>query len=149
MTALPDLSVETHRIPFARTDMGPEVVDFEREFAAHLGLRAGQAQAVSSCTAAIELALRALRLPAGAKVLTPTITFCGAVHAIVNAGLAPVLVDCDAVTLAPDAATTAAAAARAGGVDAMVVLHYAGYPAPVEQLAAAAGLPLGRVVEDA
>src|SRR6266571_4625926 len=60
MTALPDLSVETHRIPFARTDMGPdavaaaarvlasgwvttgpEVVDFEREFAAHLGLRGG------------------------------------------------------------------------------------------------------------
>jgi dTDP-4-amino-4,6-dideoxygalactose transaminase len=49
----------------------------------------------------------------------------------------------------PDAETTAAAAARAGGVDAMVVLHFAGYPAPVAELAAAAGLPLERVVEDA
>jgi dTDP-4-amino-4,6-dideoxygalactose transaminase len=168
MTALPDLSVETDRVPFARTEMGPEavsaaarvlasgwvttgpeVVDFEREFAAHLGLAGDQAVAVASCTAAIELALRGLGLRPGAKVLTPTITFCGAVHAIVNAGLEPVLVDCDPETLAPGPATTAAAAARAGDVDAMVVLHFAGYPAPVEELAAAAGLPLARVVEDA
>jgi len=168
MTALPDLSVETDRVPFARTEIGPdavaaaarvlasgwvtagpEVVDFEREVAASLGLRADQALAVSSCTAAIELALRGLALPPGAKVLTPTITFCGAVHAIVNAGLEPVLVDCDPETLAPDAATTAKAASRAGGADAMVVLHFAGYPSPVEELAAAAGLPLSRVVEDA
>ena len=168
MTALPDLSVQTDRIPFARTEMGPEAVtaaarvlasgwvttgpevaDFERELAAYLGLRDDQAHAVSSCTAAIELALRGLGLPSGAKVLTPTITFCGAVHAIVNAGLEPVLVDCDPETLAPDAATTATATARAGGADAMVVLHFAGYPSPVEELAAAAGLPLSRVVEDA
>jgi len=168
VTALPDLSLETGRIPFARTEIapeavaaaarvlasgwvtaGPEVVEFERELAAYLGLRADQALAVSSCTAAIELALRGLGLPPGAKVLTPTITFCGAVHAIVNAGLEPVLVDCDPDTLAPDTATTATAASRAGGADAMVVLHFAGYPSPVEELAAAAGLPLSRVVEDA
>ena len=31
----------------------------------------------------------------------------------------------------------------------MVVLHFAGYPAPVEELATAAGLPLARVIEDA
>jgi perosamine synthetase len=31
----------------------------------------------------------------------------------------------------------------------MVVLHFAGFPAPVEEMAAAAGLPLSRVVEDA
>jgi perosamine synthetase len=168
VTALPDLSVETDRVPFARTEIGPdavtaaarvlasgwvtagpEVVDFERELAAYLGLRADQALAVSSCTAAIELALRGLALPPGSKVLTPTITFCGAVHAIVNAGLEPVLVDCDPETLAPDAATTAAAAGERGGADAMVVLHFAGYPSPVGELAAAAGLPLSRVVEDA
>ena len=159
-------SVEATRIPFAKTEIppeavaaaaqvlasgwvtsGPEVVQFEHEFAAHLG--ADHAVAVSSCTTAIELALRALGLAQGARVLTPTNTFCGAVHAIVHAGLEPVLVDCDAETLAPNASTTAAAAERAGGVDAMVVLHFAGYPASVEELAAAAGLPLTRVIEDA
>ncbi|HZD38152.1 MAG TPA: DegT/DnrJ/EryC1/StrS family aminotransferase [Actinomycetes bacterium] len=126
---------------------GPEVLAFERELAEWVG--AGNGVAVASCTAAIELALRALGLPRGAKVLTSTMTFCGAVHAIVHAGLVPVLADVDPVTLCSDAPACEAAARRAGGVDAMVVTHYAGYPAPVAELAEAAGLPLERVVEDA
>jgi len=126
---------------------GPEVAEFEREFAAWIG--AQHAVAVSSCTAAIELSLRALRLPAGARVLTSTMTFCGAIHAIIHAGLTPVLVDVNPETLMPDAFTTAAAVRRSGRAQAMVVLHYAGYPAPVEEMAAAAGVPLDRVVEDA
>jgi dTDP-4-amino-4,6-dideoxygalactose transaminase len=126
---------------------GPEVTAFEREFAALVG--AEHAVAVSSCTAALELALRALGLPRGARVATSTMTFCGAVHAIVHAGLVPVLVDIDPVTLMPSPETVASAVARAGGVEAMVVLHFAGFPAQVDELAAAAGLPLDRVVEDA
>jgi dTDP-4-amino-4,6-dideoxygalactose transaminase len=124
---------------------GPECAAFEREFAETVGAR--HAVTVSSCTAAIELALRALHLPPGAKVLTPTITFCGAVSAIVHAGLTPVLVDVDPDTLnvSPESCVTAAT----DHVDAMVVLHFAGRPAPVSELAAAAGLPLSRVVEDA
>ena len=154
------------RIPFARTlippeaqesasrvlssgwvTTGPEVAAFEREFAALVG--AGHAVAVSSCTAALELALRALNLPRGARVATSTMTFCGAVHAIVHAGLSPVLVDVDPWTLMPTPETVARAVARVDGVEAMVVLHFAGFPAQVDELAAAAGLPLDRVVEDA
>jgi dTDP-4-amino-4,6-dideoxygalactose transaminase len=126
---------------------GPEVVAFEREFADWVG--APHAVAVSSCTAAIELALRGLDLPPGSKVLTSVMTFCGAVHAITHAGHQPVFADVDPETLMPGPAETAAAAARAGGVDAMLVLHFAGAPAPVAALAAAAGLPLDRLVEDA
>jgi dTDP-4-amino-4,6-dideoxygalactose transaminase len=126
---------------------GPEVAAFEGDFARWVG--APHAVAVASCTTAIELSLRALRLPAGSRVLTSTMTFCGAVHAIAHAGLRPVLVDVSPRTLMPDAATTADAVRRAGGADAMVVMHMAGHPAPVEELADAAGLPLDRVVEDA
>jgi dTDP-4-amino-4,6-dideoxygalactose transaminase len=154
------------RIPFARPEIsleaqaasarvlasgwittGPEVVEFEKDFAQLVDVE--HAIAVSSCTAAIEISLRALRLPAGAKVLTSTMTFCGAVHAIVHAGLEPVLVDVNPHTLMPDAQTVTDAVRRSGPVDAMVVIHFAGYPAPVEKMAAAAGLPLSRVVEDA
>ena len=154
------------RIPFATTEItpaaqravadvlasgwvttGPQVVEFEREFAEWVN--APHAVAVASCTAAIELALRALDLPAGSKVLTSTMTFCGAVHAIVHAGLQPVLADINPNTLMPDEDTVAQATARAGGVDAMVVLHFAGQPAPVRALAEAASLPLSRVIEDA
>lgn len=126
---------------------GPEVAAFEGDFARWVG--APHAVAVASCTTAIELSLRALRLPAGSRVLTSTMTFCGAVNAITHAGLQPVLVDVNPRTLMPDAATTADAVRRAGGADAMVVMHMAGHPAPVEELADAAGLPLDRVVEDA
>jgi dTDP-4-amino-4,6-dideoxygalactose transaminase len=125
---------------------GNETFAFEREFAAFVG--APHAIAVSSCTAAIELALRALRLRPGAAVLTSTITFCGAVHAIVHAGLRPVFVDVDPTTLVSRADQVAAAAARHRPA-AMVVQHMAGFPAPVHELARAAALPLSRVVEDA
>lgn len=166
MSAIRSESAQASRIPFAKAEIsedaqaasarvlasgwittGPEVVEFEREFAHLVG--AEHAVAVASCTAGIEISLRALGLPRGAKVLTSTMTFCGAVHAIVHAGLHPILVDVNPDTLMPDAETVAAAVRASGPVDAMVVLHFAGAPAPVEELATAAGLPLSRVVEDA
>src|SRR5437016_13438193 len=103
MKSSPDHAHGAERVPFARPEIsveaqqaaarvlasgwvttGPEVVEFEREFAAEVG--ASHAVAVSSCTAAIEIALRALHLPPGARVLTSTVTFCGAVHALLPPG---------------------------------------------------------------
>src|SRR6266508_3883524 len=84
---------------------GREVLGFETEFASYVGAK--HAVAVSSCTAGIELALRSLRLWPGARVLTSTLTFCGAVHAIVHAGLWPVLVDVDPETGLPTPETVA------------------------------------------
>ncbi len=159
------LAIETEQpIPFARTVItararqaasrvmasgwvttGPEVVAFEKDFAQWVG--AQHAVGVASCTAAIEISLRALELAPGSRVLTSTITFCGAIHAIIHAGHIPVLADVDPVTLMPSADTIAAALGQ--GVEAMVVTHYGGHGAPVMELAAAARLPLSRVVEDA
>jgi dTDP-4-amino-4,6-dideoxygalactose transaminase len=127
--------------------LGPQVERFEEEFAAFVG--APHAVATSSCTIALELSLMALRLPAGSRVLISTMTFCGAVNAIVHAGLRPVLVDVDEETLTPTASLIRAAVERAGPAQAMIVLHFGGDPAPVEELAVAAGLPLERIVEDA
>jgi dTDP-4-amino-4,6-dideoxygalactose transaminase len=127
--------------------MGPKTAEFERDLAAYLGAR--HVVAVASCTAAIEIAIRALRLPRGAAVLTPSLTFCGAIAPILQAGLRPVLVDVSAETLLPTPESVAVAANRAGGAAAMIVQHMAGHPADVGLLAAAAGLPAERVVEDA
>ena len=165
MTALASQATRA-AVPFARTPMaagaadavsrvlasgwvttGPEVVAFEQDFADLV--QAAHAVAVSSCTAALELSLRALRLPPESAVLVPTVTFCGAVNAVLHAGLRPVLVDVDAETLMPDECTTADAVRRSGPVAASMVMHYAGYPADVAALAAAAGLVPARVVEDA
>ena len=130
---------------------GAEVAAFEREFAESVAAR--YAVAVTSCTVALELALRSLRLPPGSFVLSSTNTFCGAVNAIVHAGLRPVLVDVDPCLGMPTPQTTAAAVewlrSRGEQPAAMVVVHWAGDPADVPALAEAAGLPTTRVVEDA
>jgi dTDP-4-amino-4,6-dideoxygalactose transaminase len=126
---------------------GFEVAAFENEFALATGAR--HAVAVSSCTAAIELSLRALRLPSGSRVLVPTVTFCGAVQAVLHAGLQPVLVDVDPLTGMADATTPRRAVSAYGPPAAMVALHWAGDPVDVEALAAAAVLPASHVVVDA
>jgi dTDP-4-amino-4,6-dideoxygalactose transaminase len=125
--------------------MGKETIAFEEELGAWVG--APHVVSVSSCTAAIQLALAGLGLPAGAPVLTPTLTFCGAVQAIVHAGLRPVLVDTDERTLTVSADGVARAARH--GAAAMVIQHMAGYPVDGAALAAAAGIPVANVVEDA
>lgn len=125
--------------------MGAESIAFEQEFGASVD--APHTVAVSSCTAAIQLALAGLGLPPGAPVLTPTLTFCGAVQAIVHAGLRPVLVDTDEATLTVSAEGVAKAARH--GAAAMVIQHMAGYPVDGAELAEAAGIPNGNVVEDA
>ena len=166
--AVPELTErpEQSPVPFAETRISPqarraaqrvlasgwvttghETELFESEFAAHVS--AAHAIGVSSCTAALELALRALRLPAGGTVLVPAVTFCGAAQAVLHAGLRPVLVDVDPRTAMPTPATVARAARACGCPQAMMVLHYAGAPAPVAELAQAARLPLTHVVEDA
>jgi dTDP-4-amino-4,6-dideoxygalactose transaminase len=129
------------------TTTGPECGAFETEFADYLGV--DEVVTVASCTQAIELSLRALRLPPGSAVLTPSLTFSGAVAAIIHAGHRPVLVDIDEHVLVPNERTVAAAARRAGRPAAMVVCHLGGYPVDVSALAAAAGLPRSRIVEDA
>ena len=50
---------------------------------------------LSSCTAGIELALRALSLPAGAPILVPALTFIATASAVRCAGLSPVVADVD------------------------------------------------------
>ncbi|MCW2903126.1 MAG: DegT/DnrJ/EryC1/StrS aminotransferase family protein [Streptosporangiaceae bacterium] len=140
---------------------GPQTAAFEQDFADYLSTAQTPAHpetaarkspvqvvAVASCTSAIELCLRAMDLPPGSAVLTPSLTFCGAVNAILHAGHRPVLVDIDEDTLVPSVRTVAAAAARVRPA-AMVVQNQGGYPVDVPALTEAAGLDHRRVVEDA
>ena len=126
---------------------GPECAVFEDELARYLGQP--HVVCVASCSQAIELSLRAMRLDPGAAVLTPSLTFCGAVAAIVHAGYRPVLMDVDEETLTPSARTVATAAGRARRPSAMVVCDLGGYPVDAATHARAAGLPMSRIVVDA
>lgn len=80
--------------------LGDEVHRFETAWARHVG--AGGAVGVSSGTAAIELALRALGVRPGDEVITAAHTFIATAEAITNAGARPVFADIDPATFAID-----------------------------------------------
>lgn len=76
---------------FRYTSEVSPVAQLEAEFAALTGSRF--ALAVSSCSAALFLSLKALDLPRGARVLIPAFTFAAVPSAVVHADLEPVLVE--------------------------------------------------------
>jgi len=70
---------------------GPEVAAFEREFAAYVG--APHACALSSCTVALHLALKAVGVGPGNEVITASHSFIATANAIRYCGAVPVFVD--------------------------------------------------------
>jgi perosamine synthetase len=73
---------------------GPQVPEFERLFASAFGMEHGIA--VSSGTAGLDVAVRALGIAPGDEVLVPSLTIISCGSAIARAGATPVPVDCDA-----------------------------------------------------
>ena len=70
---------------------GPRAARFELEFSEYVG--GSHAVAVNSATAALHLALAALKIGPGDEVITTPMTFCATVHAILHVGATPVLAD--------------------------------------------------------
>jgi len=127
---------------------GPRIQKFESEFAGEVG--AGAALAVNSGTAAMHVALTALRLPPGSSVITTPMTFCSTAHVIEHVGCRPLFIDVepDTLNINPDGIRRALHDER-HSVSAILPVHYAGHPAelePILELAHAHDLP---VVEDA
>ena len=87
--------------------LGPRVPAFEAAFAARLGAR--HASAVSSGTAGLHLALRAVGVEDGDEVVTSPFSFVASANAILYERARPVFVDIDPRTLCldPDAAAAA------------------------------------------
>lgn len=115
----------------------------EAEFAALLGAR--YALAVSSCSAALFLSLKALDLPRGAKVLIPAFTFAAVPSSVVHADCVPVLVEVGA-NYRVDMEDFARKLPEA---DAVMISHMRGHTSDMDRIMALcdeAGVP---VIEDA
>ncbi|MGZ3601339.1 MAG: DegT/DnrJ/EryC1/StrS family aminotransferase, partial [Ktedonobacterales bacterium] len=80
--------------------LGPNVRQFEREFADYYGVSEGVG--VASGTDAIHLALRACDIGPGDEVITVAHTFIAKVEAIAMTGARPIFVDVDAQTATMD-----------------------------------------------
>lgn len=125
---------------------GAEVAAFEREFAA--ACEVAHCVAVSTGTDALVLALRALGVRRGDRVIVPANTFFATAEAVSLAGAEPALVDCDPLTrtISVEAVEDELRARGAAGV---IAVHLYGHPADVDALAAVAGAHGAWVVEDA
>jgi len=120
------------------------VARLEVEFAQMLGVK--YALAVSSCSAALFLTLKALNLPRGARVLFPAFTFAAVPSAIIHADCTPVLAEVDD-TLRLDIADFEAKLDTR--IDAVLISHMRGHTSDMDAimaLAAARNIP---VIEDA
>ena len=124
-----------------RLSLGPMLPAFEEAFAQRIG--AGYASAVSSGTAGLHLALRAVGVSDGCEVITSPFSFVASANVAVYERARPVFADIDPVTL--NLSPEAAAAAVTDRTAALLPVHVFGYPADIpafERL----GLP---IVEDA
>ena len=73
--------------------LGPQVDAFEQEFAKKIGI--SNVVALSSCTAALHLALHVAGVRDGDEVIASTLTFIGSVSPITYLGGIPVFIDSD------------------------------------------------------
>ena len=113
-----------------RLSLGPLLGEFEQRFAQQVG--AAHASAVSSGTAGLHLALRAVGVKDGDEVITSPFSFVASANAIVYERARPVFVDIDARTLTID--PDAAAAAIGPRTAALLPVHIFGWPADVPAL---------------
>jgi len=89
-----------------RVTVGPCVAALEQDVCKRTGAR--NTIAVSSGTSALMLLLKALNLPAGSEVITPSFTFAATAQALLWNGLKPVFCDCDPETFTMDPAAAEA-----------------------------------------
>lgn len=122
---------------------GPVVEKFERDFAAFSGLQ--QVAGVANGTDAIALALRALGVGAGDRVIVPAISAYPTTVGVYQAGATPLFVDVDQGGLID---VDAVAAVSEPGVKAVVCVHLFGHMADVVRLRALADQRGWAFIED-
>lgn len=110
---------------------GPAVKAFEAECEAYLGDDCA-AIACSSGTDALILAMQALGVEAGSKVLTPTFSFFATASTISLNSATPVFADIEPDTYCVSRRTLEAA--WEDGIDGIIVVHLYGHPAPMEEI---------------
>ncbi|MFZ0731076.1 MAG: DegT/DnrJ/EryC1/StrS family aminotransferase [Candidatus Sulfotelmatobacter sp.] len=152
------------QVPFHRADLGEEEVqavsdvirsgwltmgaktfEFEKQFARYVG--ASHAIAVSSCTAALHLALEAVGVKRGDEVLVPTTTFTATAEVVTYFGARPVFVDVDPITLNIDPAD--AERRITPRTKAIIPVHVAGTPCEMCDIGEITRRHGVRVIEDA
>jgi len=123
---------------------GPECAKFEREFADYVGV--DYALTVNSGSSANLLALKALDLPEGSKVITSGCGFPATLSPILHLNFKPVLVDYDIYTQNIDLEQVEQAMKK--GAKAIIFAHTMGMPVDMNQMMRLARKYNVKVIED-
>jgi dTDP-4-amino-4,6-dideoxygalactose transaminase len=126
---------------------GPKTKRFEEAFAEFVGMP--HALAVSSCTAGLHLALEAVGVKSGDKVITTPYTFTATAEVIRYLGADPCFVDIDPKTFNIDTEQVAATLERENGITAILPVHFGGQACDMDTILALANQYSMKVVEDA
>jgi len=117
------------------TGLGPKTEEFENAVATYLDTP--HAIAFNSCTAALQVAIFALRLPRGSLVIITPITFISTNHCIIHAGYYPIFADVDPTTGNIDGESVKRLLVDPflkGRIKAIIMVHYGGEPVAMEEL---------------
>lgn len=110
--------------------LGPKTAEFERRFAEFCGVK--YAVGVNSATAALDLAMRLLKVTHGDEVIVPTMTFVSTAHVVAYNLATPIFADVDQRTLNIDLEDLKRKITSR--TKAVIVVHYGGRPVDMEAL---------------
>lgn len=133
--------LRSNKVNYWTGDIGRQ---FEREYAAYTQRRHGVA--VANGTLALELALHAFGVGGGDEVITSSRTYIASASCAVMCGAVPVVADVDPVSQCVCADTLRAAITPR--TKAIVVVHLAGWPCPMDEIVALAAEHDLVVIED-
>lgn len=123
---------------------GPETLLFERELRNYLGAK--HVVSVSSCTAALQLALLGLGIGRGHEVIVPTFTFAATANAVLMCDAKPVLADVDPSTFnitAPEIEKSLTKRTKA-----VIVVHFGGQTCDMKEIQEVAQENSVTIIED-
>lgn len=113
--------------------MGDKTTAFEAAFNDFLQDERTVSLAVSSCTAALHLALLATGIGPGDDVVIPALTFVAAANVVRISGARPRLADCGSMSNW-NVSAESIEAALTPATKAIIIVHYAGYPCDMESI---------------
>lgn len=129
-----------------RWTVGPESIALEKELAETTGVK--HAVLTNSGSSALLVAMTALHLPKGSKVIIPAVNFPTAFNAILQCGLVPVVVDVDPYTLNLDLGEVVRALRQENDIRAVIAVDIAGNPVDLKTLRTIVGPDIKIVLDD-
>ena len=124
---------------------GRFVNQFEDQFASRV--QRNYAVAVTNGTAALDVAVEALRIGSGDEVIIPAFTIISCIGQVIRSGATPVLVDCDPLTWNMDINKVEEKITE--NTKAIMVVHIFGLPVDIEPLLEIAKNNNIKIIEDA